>query len=169
MHLRFPSKGSLINDQNELEIETMSLVITISMKSITKLLSTVGRWTATALFCVSAIAFVWQGAFFSHATAVAAPGISVIASTDAGNQIKRENKGVVRDAAEAVKETANKNANRVEQATDNGSYIERKAQRDAARIEKRANEDSDRTQKAIDNSVGVVERAVEGIKDAFGQ
>lgn len=148
----------------------MSLVIIVCMKSITKLFSAVGRWTVTVLLCISAIAFVWQGAWFSDTAALAVPGVNIIATTDAGGQVKRENKNFVRDAAEKVKETANKNANRIEEATDNnGSYVERKAQRDAARIEKRANEDADRTQRAIDRNVGVVERTVDSIKDAFGQ
>jgi parvulin-like peptidyl-prolyl isomerase len=65
------------------------------MTSITKLFSTVGRWVATALFCVSAIAFVWQGAFFSSPTAMAAPGTLVIAAaTDTGEQIQRDNKAL---------------------------------------------------------------------------
>ncbi|WP_339383521.1 hypothetical protein [Oculatella sp. LEGE 06141] len=126
-----------------------------------------GRWAVTALFCASAIAFTWQGTFFSNTSAMAAPGTLVIAATtDTGSQIQRENKSFVRDAAEKVKETANKNADRVERSTDN-SAVERKAQRDADRIEKRANEDADRTQKAIDDNVNAVERAVESIKDVF--
>lgn len=137
------------------------------MKSISKFSSTVVRWTATVLFCLSAIAFVWQGTFFSNATALAAPSTTLIASTEVGQEVKQENKSFVRDAAEKVKETANKNANRVEEATDDDSIIERKAKRDASRIEKRANEDADRTQKAIDDNVNAVERAIEGIKDAF--
>jgi hypothetical protein len=139
------------------------------MKSITKLLATMGRWAVTALFCVSAIAFVWQGTFFSNTSAMAAPASVVIAArTDTGSQVQRENKNFVREAADKVKETANKNANRVERATgNNGSYVERKAQRDAARIERRANEDAARTQRAIDNNVNAVERTVDNIKDAF--
>jgi hypothetical protein len=141
------------------------------MKSITKLLAAMGRWTVVVLLGVSAIAFTWQGTFFSSTAAMAAPAPMVIAATtDAGDQIQRDNKNFVRGAAEKVKETANKNANRVEQATgNNGSFVERKAQRDAARIEKRANEDAARTQKAIDNNVNAVERTVDKIKDAFGQ
>jgi hypothetical protein len=136
------------------------------MKSITNLLATVGRWAVTTLFCVSAIAFVWQGAFFSNTTAMAAPS-ALIATTDAGDQIQRDNKNFVRNAAETVKDAARSNANRVDQSTDNGSPIGRKAQRDAARIQQRANEDADRTQRAIDNNVNAVERAVDNIKDVF--
>lgn len=168
--LRILSKGYLSDELNEVEVGMTNLVKTVSMKSITKLFATLGRRAVVAFFCFSAIAFVWQGAFFSNSAAMAAPDTFVIASTNTGDQIQRENKGFVRDAAEKVKETANKNASRVEQATGNDdSFIERKAQRDAARIEKRANEDAARTQRAIDNNVNAVERTVENIKDAFSK
>lgn len=140
------------------------------MKSITKLLATLGRWAVAVFVCLSAIVFVWQGTFFSSTRAMAAPGTLVIAATDAGEQIQRDNKNFVQDAAEKVKEAANKNADRVERATGNdGSFVERKAQKDAARIEKRANEDAARTQKAIDNNVNAVERTIDNIKDAFSK
>ncbi|MEP0819266.1 hypothetical protein [Trichocoleus sp. FACHB-46] len=140
------------------------------MKSMTKVFSIVGRWTATILFCASAIAFVWQGAFFSNTSAMAAPAATLIATSDTGEQVKKENKSFVKDAAEKVKETANKNASRVEDATDGSANpIQRKAQRDVARIEKRADEDAARTQKAIDNNVNAVERAVDSIKGVFGK
>jgi len=141
------------------------------MKSTTNLLAAMGRWAVTVLFCVSAIAFTWQGAFFSNTAAMAAPGTLVIAArTDAGSQIQRDNKNFVQEAAEKVKEAANSNANRVEDATDNnGSFVERKAQRDAARVERRANEDAARTQRAIDDNVNAVERAVDNIKDVFSK
>ena len=139
----------------------------MKLNQFTRRLSTVGRWFATTLLCTLIATFVWQGAFFSSTTAMAAPGTPVIA-TSTGDEIQRDNKSFVRNAAEKVKETANKNASRVEQASDNdGSFIERKAQRDAARIEKRANEDAARTQKAIDNNVNAVERTIDNIKDAF--
>ncbi|NJL37482.1 MAG: hypothetical protein HC899_12585 [Leptolyngbyaceae cyanobacterium SM1_4_3] len=141
------------------------------MKSINHLLAAMGRWAVTVLFCVSAIAFTWQGAFLSNNTAMAAPGTLVIAArTDAGDQIQQDNKSFVQNAAEKVKDAARSNANRVEDATDNdGSFIERKAQRDANRIEQRANEDAARTQRAIDNNVNAVERAVDSIKDVFSK
>jgi hypothetical protein len=163
-------KGHLIGKLNEVEMRVINFAKTVSMKSISKLLSTVSRWAMAALFCVSLSAFVWQGAFFSSTAAMAAPEPLVIAATDAGDQIQRDNKNFVRGAAEKVKETANKNANRVERATgDNDSFVERKAQRDAARIEQRANEDASRTQRAIDNNVNAVERVVDNIKDAFSK
>lgn len=148
----------------------------MKLNFFTKRLSTVGRWMATALFCVSAIAFVWQGAFFSNSAAMAETLTYTIAAADLGSQAQGKasedagrTKNFVRDAAEQVKETANDNASRVEEATGgNGNFIERKAQEDTARIEKRANEDAARTQEAIDNTKNAFERAVDGIKDAFG-
>lgn len=145
----------------------------MKLNHVTKSLSIVGRWIATTLFCVSAIAFVWQGAFFST-TAIAAPAGTLLAA-DLGDQVQEKTsedagraKGFIRDTKEQLKETANKNAKRVEQATgDNGSFVERKAKRDADRIEKRAEEDAARTQKAVDNTKNAVERAVDNIKDAF--
>jgi hypothetical protein len=139
------------------------------MKSMIKLLAAVRHWVVTILFCVSAIAFTWQAPFPLNTTAIAAPRALVIAATtDAGDQVQRDNKNFVQDAAEKVKEAARSNANRVEDATDsNGSFVERKAQRDAARIEQRANQDAARTQRAIDNNVNAVERAVDNVKDIF--
>ncbi|MBD1837030.1 hypothetical protein H6F78_23870 [Coleofasciculus sp. FACHB-64] len=142
----------------------------------TKGLSTVGRWLATTLFCVSAIAFVWQGAFFSTSAAMAAPSANLIASVDTSDQVKgkanedlNRSKNFIDDVKDKVKATANKNADRVEEGTDgHGNLIERKANRDAARIEKRADEDAARTKEAVDNTKGLVEQAVDSIKDAFG-
>ncbi|NDJ15956.1 hypothetical protein [Myxacorys almedinensis] len=140
-----------------------------------KQMSTVARWMATTLFCLFAIAFVWQGAFFSNMAAIAAPADMLIASSDAGSQAQnkaakdaRETKGFVRDAADKVEQTAKSNAKRVENATDgDGSFVERKAKKDAARIEKRAEEDAARTQGAIDNTKNAVESAIDNIKGAF--
>ncbi|NDJ22940.1 hypothetical protein GS682_15125 [Nostoc sp. B(2019)] len=147
----------------------------MKLNYFTKRLSTVGRWIATTLFCVSAIAFVWQGAFFSNTSAMAEPAATLIASADAGDQVKGKAsedagraKNFIRDTADKVESTAKKNAAKVDQATDSGSFVERKAKRDAARIEKRAEEDAARTQKAVDNTKNVVERTVDSIKDAFG-
>jgi uncharacterized protein YjbJ (UPF0337 family) len=147
----------------------------MKLNYLMKRLSSVGRFLATSLFCVSALAFVWQGAFFSNTAAMAAPAANLIAEADLGSQVQGKvsedagrAKNFIRDTKESLKQTANKNADRVEQATDNdGSFVERKANRDAARIEKRAEEDAARTQKAVDNTKNVVERAVDNIKDAF--
>ncbi|MDZ8055904.1 MAG: hypothetical protein RMX68_016685 [Aulosira sp. ZfuVER01] len=149
----------------------------MKLNYVMKQLSTLGRWMATAMFCVSAIAFVWQGAFFANTSAMAAPSATLIASADAGSRIQGKasedagrTKNFIRDTADKVEQTAKKNAARVEDATDNnGSFVERKAKRDAARIERRAEEDAARTQKAVDNTKNVVERAVDNIKDTFSK
>jgi len=149
----------------------------MKLNYLTKGLSTVKRWMTTTLFCLLAIAFVWQGAFFSNTSAMADPTVNLIASADAGDQVQEKAskdagraKNFIQDTADKVKETANKNANRVDQATDNnGSFVERKAKRDAARIEKRANEDASRTKEAVDKTKNAVERTVDSIKDAFNK
>lgn len=140
-----------------------------------KRLSIAGRWMATTLLCLSAFTFVWQGAFFSNTSAMAAPSANLIASADAGNQVKGKAsvdagraKNFIEDTKDKVKRTANKNAARVDQATDdNDSFVERKAKRDRDRIEQRADEDAARTKKAVDNTKNAVERTVDSIKDVF--
>ncbi len=70
----------------------MSYLIVYCMKlnSFTKRLSTVGRWMAATVLCVSAMAFVWQGAFFSNTAAMASPAVnSMAADTDAGDAVQR--------------------------------------------------------------------------------
>ncbi|MBW4504992.1 MAG: hypothetical protein KME64_00500 [Scytonematopsis contorta HA4267-MV1] len=147
----------------------------MKLNYLTKQLPNFKRWIATTLLCVSAMTFVWQGAFFSNTAAMALSQSSLIAEVDAGSKIQGKAsedagraKNFIRDTADKVKETANKNADRVDRATDdNGSFVERKARRDAARIQQRANEDSARTQKAVDKTKNAVERTVDNIKDAF--
>ena len=148
----------------------------MKLNYFTKGLSLLGRWMVTTLFCLSAIAFVWQGGFFSNTAAMAAPAANLIASADAGNQVKGKAsedagraKNFIEDTKEKVKQTANKNADRVDQATDDdGSFVERKAKRDRDRIEQRADEDAARTEKAVDNTKNAVQRTVDSIKDVFG-
>lgn len=137
-------------------------------------LSTVGRWLATTLLCVCAIAFVWQGAFFSNNSAMAAPATLIAA--DVGDQVKgaadevrARSKDLIRDTQNKVEKTANKNAAKVDEADDEGSVVERKAKRDKDRIEKRAEEDANRTEKAVDNSMNAVKGVVDNIKDAFSK
>ncbi|WP_392481267.1 hypothetical protein [Nostoc sp. C110] len=148
------------------------------MKSnyFTKQLSTVKRWMATTLFCMLAIAFVWQGAFFSNTSAMADPAGTLIASKDAGDKVQEKTskdagraKNFIDDTADKVKDAAKSNASKVDQATDGGSFAERKAKRDAATIQKRANEDASRTKEAVDKTKNAVERTVDNIKDAFGK
>ncbi|MEW6492564.1 MAG: hypothetical protein AB1589_08655 [Cyanobacteriota bacterium] len=147
----------------------------MKLNYFTKRLSIVGRWMATTLFCLSAVTFVWQGTFFSNTTAMAAPAANLIASAGTSDQVKGKAsidagraKNFIEDTKDKVKETANKNAARVDQATDdNGSFIEGKAKRDRDRIEKRAEEDAARTEKAVDNTKNAVESVVDNIKDVF--
>lgn len=148
----------------------------MKLNYLTKQFSTVKRWMATTLFCLLAIAFVWQGAFFSNTSAMADTTATLIASKDAGDQVQEKTskdagraKNFIQDTTDKVKEAAKSNASKVDQATDDDSFVERKAKRDAATIQKRADEDSARTQKAVDNTKNVVERAVDNIKDAFGK
>jgi uncharacterized protein YjbJ (UPF0337 family) len=146
----------------------------VKLNHFTKQLSAVGRWIATTVFCVSAITFVWQGAFFSNTAAMAAPAANLIAAADVGSQAQGKAsedagraKNFIEDTKDKVKQTANKNADRVDQATDSGSFIERKAKKDRDRIEKRADEDAARTKEAVDNTKNAVERTIDSIKDAF--
>ncbi|MFN6462720.1 MAG: hypothetical protein RMZ41_012855 [Nostoc sp. DedVER02] len=148
----------------------------MKLNYLTKQLSTVKRWMATTMLCMLAMAFVWQGAFFSNTSAMADPAGTLIASKDAGDQAQEKasrdagrTKNFIDDAADKVKDAAKSNASKVDRATDNGSFIERKAKKDAATIQKRANEDASRTKEAVDNTKNVVERTVENIKDAFGK
>jgi hypothetical protein len=148
----------------------------MKLNYLMKRLSIAGRWMATTLLCLSAIAFMWQGAFFSNTSAMAAPFANSIAAADAGDKIQDKAstdagraKNFIRDTEDKVKETAKKNAAKVDRATDDGSVAERKAKKDAATIQKRAGEDSARTQKAVDNTKNAVERTVDSIKDAFGK
>jgi len=136
--------------------------------------SIVGRFLATVLFSVSAIAFVWNFAFFSNNVAMANPAPISIAAADAGDRVQaatddvaKGSKNLIRDTKDKVKQTANKNASKVDRADDEGSFVERKAKRDRNRIEQRAEEDAARTEKAVDKSKNFVDRTVENIKDAF--
>ena len=142
----------------------------------TKRLSTFGRYLAATALCVSAMAFVWSGAFFSNTAAMASDAVSLIAAADLGDKVQDKAskdagraKNFIRDTEEKVKETAKKNAAKVDRSSENGSVIERKAKKDAATIEKRAEEDSARTQKAVDNTKNAVESAVDNIKGAFSK
>jgi hypothetical protein len=146
----------------------------MTLNLFAKQLSNAGRWLTTTLLCVSAIAFIWQGAFSSNMTAMANPAANLIASRDAGDQIQNKAgkdansaKGFIEDTKNKVEQTAKNNAAKVDNATDDDNFLARKAKKDAGRIEKRAEEDADRTQKAVDNTKNAVERTVDSIKDAF--
>ena len=146
----------------------------MKLNSFTQRLSTVGRWMAATVLCVSAMTFVWQGGFFSNTAAMASPAVNLIAAADAGDTVQEKaskdagrTKNFIRDTEEKVKETARTNAAKVDRASEDGSVVERKAKKDKDTIEKRASEDSARTQKAVDNTKNAVERAVDGIKGVF--
>ncbi|HEY9299659.1 MAG TPA: hypothetical protein VIQ31_25505, partial [Phormidium sp.] len=115
-----------------------------------------------------AIAFTWQGAFLSNSAAIAAPVTNLIAAADNPTEFAEGHKDFVQKTADTVKKAAKDNASKVDNATDDGNIIERKAKSDAATIQKRADEDAAKTKEAIDKSTNVFERTVEGIKDAFG-
>lgn len=148
----------------------------MKLNYLMKPLSTVGRFLVTTAFCMSAIAFIWQGAFFSNTTAMANPAVNLIADADAGDQVKDKVdegagavKNFIRDTQDKVKQTARTNASKVDDATDSGNFIERKAKSDKATIEKRANEDAARTEKVIDKEKNAVKGVVDSIKDVFSK
>jgi hypothetical protein len=98
----------------------------MKLNYFTKRVSIVGRWLATTLFCVSAIAFIWQGAFFSNTAAMADTSVNLIAS--AGDRVQDKvsedagrAKGFIRDTADKVERTAKKNAEKVNQADKVGN------------------------------------------------
>jgi len=135
-------------------------------------ISVVGRWMASSLLCLAAIAFVWQGGFFLDTNAMAAPATLIAANVGdqiqgAADEVRARSKDLIRDTQDKVEKTAEKNASKVDEADDKGSFVERKAKRDKARIEKRASEDAARTEKAVDKSMDAVKGTVENIKDAF--
>lgn len=144
----------------------------MKLNNVKNQLSTVGRWMATTLFCLSAIAFVWQGAFFANNSAMASP--TLVAARDAGDTVKEKaedvakgSKNFIRDTKEKVQDAASSNAKKVEKSTDSDSAVEGKAKSDRDTIYKRSEEDAARTEKAVDKSMNAVERAVDSIKDAF--
>ncbi|MDF5723742.1 MAG: hypothetical protein PUP91_25405 [Rhizonema sp. PD37] len=145
----------------------------MKLNYVTKGLTRVGRFLATTMFCVSAIAFVWQGAFFSNTAAMANPAVSLIASGDLGDQIKDKasegfdkSRNFIDDTKESLKNTANKNANKVE-AESNDIDVVGKANRDAARIEERSDTHAANTKEAVDKTENFVESTIDKIKDAF--
>ncbi|MEG4233000.1 hypothetical protein QUA40_12950 [Microcoleus sp. Pol11C3] len=148
----------------------------MKLNYFTKRLSTLGRSIAATMLCVSAMAFVWSGAFFSNTAAMASPAVNLIAASDAGDGVQEKaskdagrTKNFIRDTEDKVKKTAKTNAAKVDRASEDGSVVERKAKKDAATIEKRASEDSARTQKAVDNTKNAVESAVDSIKGVFSK
>lgn len=123
------------------------------------------------LFSLAAIALVWQSSFFVNTSVLAAssPLFANVGNKieNAADNVREGSKELIRDSQKNVKETANRNAAKVDQADDKGTAVERKAQRDRSRIEQRADEHAARTEKAVDDSMNGVKGVVENIKDAF--
>ncbi len=147
----------------------------MKLNHLTKVLTRLGRFLATTMFCVSAIAFVWQGAFFSNTAAMANPAVNLIASGDLGDQVKDkasegfdQSRNFIDDTKERLKNTANKNADKVE-AKSNDNDVVGKANRDAARIEERSESHAANTKEAVDKTENFVERAIDNIKDTFSK
>ncbi|ABA24131.1 conserved hypothetical protein [Trichormus variabilis ATCC 29413] len=154
-------------DQVKLECLISSKLHSMKLNFSMKKLSNLGRWIATSVFCLSAIAFVWQGAFFANTSAMADTSTYLIATADATDSLREKSKEFIRDTKNNVKEAARTNASRVDDATDRGSAAERKANKDASRIQKRAEEDAARTETAVDKNLNAVERTIDNIKGAF--
>lgn len=135
-----------------------------------KQFSSIKRWIATSILSLLTMAFVWQGIFSANDTAMA----DSVMLADTGDRIENlvdrgleESKDFIDDTKKQVKQTANKNASKVDSATDNNSFLENKAERDSDRIEQKANKDAARTKEAVDKTQNVVESTIDNIKDAF--
>ena len=94
----------------------------MKLNCFAKRLSIVGNWLTTTLLCVLVSAFTLQGAFFSNTSAMAAPAVNLIATADAGNQVKGaaddvagRSKSFIRDTEAKVKDAARSNAAKVDQ------------------------------------------------------
>lgn len=134
--------------------------------------SLVSNWVAKTMVALVAIVLFWHAVPVSISALAAPPPL---VASDAGNQVKgaadevrARSKELIRDTKSNVQKTADRNATKVDQADDEGSFVERKAQRDRARIQRRAEEDASRTEKAVDDSMNGVKGIVDNIKDAFG-
>ena len=142
---------------------------------IRKRLLAVGQYLATALVCVAAITLVWQGAFFSNTTALAGSTPQLFATSGAdqikgaADKVTEASKKIIRGTEDKVKEAANSNAAKVDQADDDGGVAETKEKKNKNRIERRAEEDADRTEKRAEKSMNAVKNAVDNIKDAFSK
>lgn len=139
-----------------------------------KLFSTLKTWLGTALLSFLAIAFFWQSALLSSNVAMADSMTNSLFFANTANEVQGKvnqdtgrTKDFIDNAKDTVKDAARSNANKVDNSTDNDSFIGRKAQRDAARIQDKAENDAARTKDAVDDTKNVLERAVEGIKDTF--
>ena len=130
---------------------------------------------STLLVCVVAMVFVWQGAFFSNTTALAysTPHLIAASAADqikgAADKVTEGSKKIIRGTESKVKETANKNAAKVDEADADGGVAERKAKRDRNRIQRRASEDAARTERTAEKSMDAVKSGVDKINNAFSK
>jgi uncharacterized protein YjbJ (UPF0337 family) len=145
----------------------------MKLNDFTKQFSIVKNWVSTTLLLLTAIAFFWQGALLVNNVALADSIVnsSIFANTEqVQGKVNRDTgrtKNFVEETKDKVKDAARSNANKVDRATDNDSFIGRKAQRDAGRIQQKADKDAARTKGAVDDSKNVIQRTVDNIKDTF--
>ena len=129
-----------------------------------KYFSSVKRWVATGLL-ISAITFVWQGAFIADNIAMADTADKVENTAKRGLE---KSKDFVDDVKQDVKQRADKSESQIDRNTDDDdNIIENKADRDESRIKERANEDAANTKKAIDKTGNVIEDAIDSVKGVF--
>jgi uncharacterized membrane-anchored protein YhcB (DUF1043 family) len=129
------------------------------------------RWIATSILSLLTIALVWQGMFVAKNVAMADSLMLADIYGRVENKVDRDvdkTKDFLQDTKEQVKKTANRNASKVDRATDNDSLLENKAAKDADRIEQKANQDEARTQKAVDKTENIIDSTIENIKEVFG-
>ena len=148
----------------------------MKLNNASTILSSLKRWVATALLCMLATVFAWQGLFSTNLVALAYSSTNLVAVGDLGDKVKEKvsndtgrAKDFVQDTKEQVQNAAKTNASKVDEATDNETdFIGRKAKKDKGRIEAKADKDSARTQNAIDKTGNAVKRTVDNIKDSLG-
>lgn len=144
----------------------------MKLQNCTEALSAVKRWVTGALLGLLAISLIWQSSLGLNTSAMAAPATLIAANAadhtqGAADDVRAKSKNLIRDTKAKVEKTANRNASKVDQADDEGSFVERKARRDQARILKRAEEDAARTERAVDKSMNAVKGAAKNVKDAL--
>jgi uncharacterized protein YjbJ (UPF0337 family) len=145
----------------------------MKLNYLAKHFSSVKNWISTTLLMLIAIAFFWQGTLLSNNVAMADSTINSLILANAEqvqgkvNRDTGRTKNFIEDTKDKVKDAARSNANKVDRATDNDSFIGRKAQRDAGRIQQKADKDAARTKDAVDDSKNVLQRTVDNIKDTF--
>jgi hypothetical protein len=134
--------------------------------------SSMKRWIVTSILSLLTITFVWQGMFVNNNIAMADSLVLADIYNRVENKVDRDvenTKGFIQDTKEQVKETANRNASKVDRATDNDSLLENKAEKDADRIENKANKDAAKTKKTVDKTENIIDSAIDNIKDVFGK